>query len=149
MIRHAKAGVRSLWEGPDEARPLTRRGRKQAGRLVERFRGLELGRVLSSPYVRCVQTVEPLAADRDLALEPAPALAEGAGVDDTLELIASLDGRPTALCGHGREIQAMIDRFRDGGATIDGTGIAKGSVWVLDREFGRVLSAHYLPAPAG
>ena len=149
VIRHAKAGVRSLWEGPDEARPLTRRGRKQAGRLVERFRGLELGRVLSSPYVRCVQTVEPLAAERDLALEPAPALAEGAAVEDTLELIASLDGRPTALCGHGREIRAMIDRVRDGGATIDGTGIAKGSVWVLDRESGRVLSAHYLPAPAG
>ena len=149
VIRHAKAGVRSLWEGPDEARPLTRRGRKQAGRLVERFRGLELGRVLSSPYVRCVQTVEPLAADRDLALEPAPVLAEGAAVEDTLELIASLDGRPTALCGHGREIRAMIDRVRDSGATIDGTGIAKGSVWVLDRESGRVLSAHYLPAPAG
>jgi 8-oxo-(d)GTP phosphatase len=149
VIRHAKAGVRSLWAGSDEARPLTRRGRKQARRLVERFRGLELGRVLSSPYIRCVQTVEPLAAERELALEPAPALAEGAAVDDTLALLASLDGRPTALCGHGREIGAMIERLRRGGATIDGTGIAKGSVWVLDREFGRVLSAHYLPAPAG
>jgi 8-oxo-(d)GTP phosphatase len=149
VIRHAKAGVRSLWEGPDEARPLTRRGKKQARRLVERFRGLELGRVLSSPYVRCVQTVEPLAAERELALEPAPALAEGVAVDDTLALVDSLDGRPTALCGHGREIEMMIERLRQGGATIDGTGIAKGSVWVLDREFGRVLSAHYLPAPAG
>jgi 8-oxo-(d)GTP phosphatase len=149
VIRHAKAGVRSLWEGPNEARPLTRRGRKQARRLVERFRGLELGRVLSSPYLRCVQTVEPLAAERELTLEPAPALAEGAAVDDALALLASLDGRPTALCGHGREIRAMIERLEQGGATIDGTGIAKGSVWVLDREFGRVLSAHYLPAPAG
>jgi 8-oxo-(d)GTP phosphatase len=149
VIRHAKAGVRSLWEGPDEARPLTRRGKKQARRLVERFRGLELGRVLSSPYVRCVQTVEPLAAERELALEPAPALAEGVAVDDSLALVDSLDGRPTALCGHGREIEMMIERLRQGGATIDGTGIAKGSVWVLDREFGRVLSAHYLPAPAG
>jgi 8-oxo-dGTP pyrophosphatase MutT (NUDIX family)/phosphohistidine phosphatase SixA len=149
VIRHAKAGVRSLWEGPNEARPLTRRGRKQARRLVERFRGLELGRVLSSPYLRCVQTVEPLAAERELTLEPAPALAEGAAVDDALALLASLDGRPTALCGHGREIRAVIERLEQGGATIDGTGIAKGSVWVLDREFGRVLSAHYLPAPAG
>jgi 8-oxo-(d)GTP phosphatase len=149
VIRHAKAGVRSLWDGPDEARPLTRRGRKQAARLVERFRGLELGRVLSSPYLRCVETVEPLAAERDLTLELAPALAEGAGVDDLLALFASLDGRPTALCGHGREIQAMIERLREGGTSVDGTGIAKGSVWVLDRESGRVLSAHYLPAPAG
>src|SRR5262249_31467312 len=147
-IRHAKAGVRAQWEGPDEVRPLTRRGRKQAARLVERFEGLELGRVLSSPYVRCVQTVEPLAAERGLPLEREPALAEGAGLGEFLGLIDSLDGRPSALCGHGREIQAMIDRLRRDGSTIDGTGIAKGSVWVLDRELGRVRTAHYLPAPA-
>ena len=149
LIRHAKAGVRAQWEGPDEERPLTRRGRKQALRLVERFRGLELGRVLCSPYVRCVQTVEPLAAERGLAREPAAALAEGVPVEEALALLASLDGRPAALCGHGREIQGMIERLALGGTTIRGTGIAKGSVWVLDREFGRVLSAHYLPAPAG
>jgi phosphohistidine phosphatase SixA/8-oxo-dGTP pyrophosphatase MutT (NUDIX family) len=149
LIRHAKAGVRAEWEGPDEERPLTRRGRKQALRLVERFRGLELGRVLCSPYVRCVQTVEPLAAERGLALEPAAALAEAVPAEEALALLASLDGRPAALCGHGREIQAMIERLAIGGTTIQGTGIAKGSVWMLDRELGRVLSAHYLPAPAG
>ena len=149
LIRHAKAGVRAQWQRPDEERPLTRRGRKQALRLVERFRGLELGRVLSSPYVRCVQTVEPLAADRGLALGSTPALAEGVPVDEALALLASLDGGPAALCGHGREIQAMIDRLAGEGAHIEGTGIAKGSVWVLDREFGRVRTAHYLPAPPG
>ena len=147
LIRHAKAGVRAAWERPDEERPLTRRGRKQALRLVERFRGLELGRVLSSPYVRCVQTVQPLAAERGVPLEPHPTLAEGVPVDEALALLGSLDERPAALCGHGREIQAMIDRMEGEGATIQGTGIAKGSVWVLDREFGRVRAAHYLPAP--
>jgi len=149
LIRHAKAGVRAAWERPDEERPLTRRGRKQALRLVERFDGLELGRVLSSPYVRCVQTVEPLAADRGLALEPEAALAEGVPVDEALALLAALDGRPAALCGHGREIQAMIDHLAGEGAAIQGTGIAKGSVWVLDRELGRIRAAHYLPAPSG
>jgi len=149
LIRHAKAGVRAAWERPDQERPLTRRGRKQALRLVERFRGLEIGRVLSSPYVRCVQTVEPLAADRGLELLPTPLLAEGASVDQALSLLASLDDRPAALCGHGREIQALIDRLAAEGAPIQGTGIAKGSVWVLDREPGRIRSAHYLPAPSG
>jgi 8-oxo-dGTP diphosphatase len=149
LIRHAKAGVRAAWERPDEERPLTRRGRKQALRLVERFRGLELGRVLSSPYVRCVQTVEPLAAERGVPLEPHQALAEGVPVDEALALLGSLDERPAALCGHGREIQAMIDRMGEEGATIQGTGIAKGSVWVIDREFESIRSAHYLPAPPG
>jgi 8-oxo-dGTP diphosphatase len=149
LIRHAKAGVRAAWERPDEERPLTRRGRKQALRLVERFRGLELGRVLSSPYVRCVQTVEPLATERGVPLEPHQALAEGVPVDEALALLGSLDERPAALCGHGREIQAMIDRMGEEGATIQGTGIAKGSVWVIDREFESIRSAHYLPAPPG
>jgi 8-oxo-dGTP diphosphatase len=150
LVRHAKAGVRATWSGPDEERPLTRRGRKQARRLVERFQGLDLERIVSSPFVRCVQTVEPLAAARGLAVEPATGLREGASVDELVRAIATLDERPTVVCGHGTEIESMIDRLHLDGATIEGTrGIAKGSVWVLDREHGRVVSAHYLPAPAG
>jgi 8-oxo-dGTP diphosphatase len=150
VVRHAKAGVRSAWPGPDEERPLTRRGRKQARRLVDRFQGLDLGRIVSSPFVRCVQTVEPLAAARGLAVEPVAELREGASVDELVGTIASLGERSTVLCGHGREIEAMIDRLHREGATIEGArGIAKGSVWVLDRDQGRVVAAHYLSAPAG
>ena len=78
VVRHAKAGLRTRWTGPDEQRPLTRRGRRQAERLVERFRGIQVARIVSSPFVRCVQTVEPLARDRGLEVEPDPRLAEGA-----------------------------------------------------------------------
>jgi 8-oxo-dGTP diphosphatase len=150
VVRHAKAGVRSAWTGPDEERPLTRRGRKQARRLVDRFQGLDLGRIVSSPFVRCVQTVEPLAEARGLAVEPVAELREGVSVTDLVRAIASLDVRPTVVCSHGTEIESMIDRFHHDGATIEGArGIAKGSVWVLDREQGRVASARYLPHPAG
>jgi 8-oxo-dGTP diphosphatase len=150
LVRHAKAGIRGTWAGADEGRPLTRRGRKQARRLVERFQGLDLERIVSSPFVRCVQTVGPLAAARGLSVEPATELREGASVDELLRVIAGLDERPTVVCGHGTEIGSMIERLHRSGATIEGTrGIAKGSVWVLDCEHGRVVSAHYLPAPAG
>ena len=150
VVRHAKAGIRAAWSGPDAERPLTRRGRKQARRLVERFRGLEIERILSSPFVRCVQTVEPLAEARGLAVDAASELREGAGVDELLRALASLDDGPTVVCGHGTEIESMIDRLERDGATIEGArGIAKGSVWVLDRDGGRVVAAHYLPAPAG
>jgi 8-oxo-dGTP diphosphatase len=150
VVRHAKAGVRSAWQGPDEERPLTRRGRKQARRLVDGFQGLDLERIVSSPFVRCIQTVEPLATARGLSVEPVAELREGVSVTDLVRAVASLDERPTVVCGHGTEIESMIDRFHHDGATIEGArGIAKGSVWVLDREAGRVVSAHYLPAPAG
>jgi 8-oxo-(d)GTP phosphatase len=150
VVRHAKAGIRAAWSRPDEERPLTRRGRKQARRLVERFQGLEIQRILSSPFLRCVQTVEPLGEARGLAVEAIPELREGSSVDELLGALASLDERPTVVCGHGTEIETMIDRLERDGATIEGArGIAKGSVWVLDRVGGRVVTARYLPAPPG
>ena len=150
VIRHAKAGIRAAWSGPDEERPLTRRGRKQARRLVERFQGLDIQRILSSPFVRCMQTVEPLAEARGLPVEVATELREGASVDELLRGLATFGDRPTVVCGHGTEIRSMIDRLEAGGATIEGArGIAKGSVWVLDREGERIVAAHYLPAPPG
>ena len=72
----------------------------------------------------------------------------GVDVERTVGLVRSLDGRPTVLCGHGREIEALIDSLEHGGATVEGKrGLAKGSVWVLDRVDGRVVAARYLPAP--
>jgi hypothetical protein len=40
--------------------------------------------------------------------------------------------------------------FREGGMDLEGSGvIAKGSVWVLSRQDGAVVSARSLPPPAG
>src|SRR4029450_4122718 len=81
VVRHAKAGVREAWPGTDQERPLTRRGRKQALRLIDRFRGLDIQRILSSPYLRCIQTVEPLAEARGLPVEGGTQLRDGASAD--------------------------------------------------------------------
>jgi 8-oxo-dGTP diphosphatase len=148
LVRHAKAGLRSGWNPPDDERPLTRRGRKQAARLVERFEGLDVGRILTSPFARCVQSVEPLAAARGLSIEFVESLAEGATEDSVGGLLPSLDDRPTVLCGHGREIDLLIDHAGSSGALVqEPRAIAKGSVWVLEREHGRVVTARYLPPP--
>ncbi len=150
VVRHAKAGLRTRWSGPDEARPLTRRGRRQARRLVERFRGLDIDRIVSSPFDRCVQSVEPLARARGLELETAPELGEGRELEAAVALIRSLPPMSTVICGHGREIEGLVRTFEGGGAEVEGRrGIAKGSVWVLERRDGRVTSARYLPAPPG
>jgi 8-oxo-dGTP diphosphatase len=150
VLRHAKAGTRARWEGPDELRPLTRRGRKQAQRLVELFEGLDLQRILTSPFVRCVQSVEPLAWARGIPIEPTSALGEGVPVASVVALLEMLDTRPTLLCGHAREIDIAIKHAESRGASIDGhRGIAKGSVWVLEREERRLVSARYLPPPRG
>lgn len=148
VLRHAKAGQRSTWSGPDADRPLTRRGRKQARRLVERFEGLDLTRIVTSPFVRCVQTVEPLSRARGLPFELADELGEGTSRDRLDAFLDGLREGAVLVCGHGREIELLIDHAESQGAAIQTQrGLAKGSVWVLERERGRLVSARYLPPP--
>ena len=101
VIRHARAGKRREWTGNDRLRPLDDRGRAQAHALVAELAAFPLERILSSPYDRCVQTVEPLATARGVQVEIVDELAEehqaGAGV----ELARASAGKPVALCVHG------------------------------------------------
>ena len=69
LNRHAMAGHSSQWQGDDGVRPIDDLGKRQAEGLVEALAEYELDRIVSSPYVRCVQTVEPLAKARGLELE--------------------------------------------------------------------------------
>ena len=100
LLRHAKAGDREDWTGDDGQRPLSKPGRRQAESLVELLKPFRLTRILSSPLVRCVQTVEPLATARALAVEKSPALAEGAGAKDAVILMRALED-DAVLCTHG------------------------------------------------
>ena len=123
LIRHASAGDRDDWVGDDLARPLDARGRDQASRLPELLGGYEVVRVLSSPAVRCVQTVEPLARSRGLDIEVREELSEEQQGEAGATLVRSLVGEQTALCVHG----GLSD-------TIAGVSQKKGEVLVLDDE---------------
>jgi 8-oxo-dGTP diphosphatase len=148
LVRHAKAGDRSAWTEDDRLRPLSKTGRRQAEALVRTFHGLRIDRVLTSPYVRCEQTVRPLALDRGLPLEPLEALAEGAPLEGLLRLFDDLDGQAVVVCGHGDLIPAAVERDRARGVPTDEGATKKGSTWVLERAGGAVVRARYLPPPA-
>lgn len=106
LVRHASAGDRNDWNGDDRLRPLDERGRRQAVELVEELRPLEIGRIVSSPYVRCVETVEPLAAALGLEVQLDDRLAEGAG-DDAAELLRE---KGVVACTHGDVVHALLGR---------------------------------------
>jgi 8-oxo-dGTP diphosphatase len=101
VIRHARAGHRSEWEGDDRRRPLDERGRVQSGKLVPELEGFEIERILSSPYDRCVQTVEPLAAARGLDIDRREELSEERQGTAGVALARELAGEAVALCVHG------------------------------------------------
>jgi 8-oxo-dGTP diphosphatase len=147
LVRHAKAGNRERWTEDDRLRPLSKKGRRQAEGLVQLFRRLEVTRIVSSPYLRCVQTVRPLALARELTIELSEALAEGAPTADAVTLLdASSSGG--VFCSHGDVIPAAIDHLRGNGMLIDGEiGWSKGSVWILERRLGRYVRARYVPPP--
>jgi broad specificity phosphatase PhoE len=149
VVRHARAGSRRHWDGPDEKRPLSGRGRRQAGALVNLLAPFAPARALSSPYVRCVETVEPLGEKLGVPIEPSDALAEGAPADDVVALARSLTGSTVVLCSHGDVIYALLDALaRDEGLKLPKHyESAKGSTWVLHARKGRFASATYLPAP--
>ncbi len=110
LVRHARAGSRRKWDKPDRLRPLTARGRSEAQGLVATLSGFGVERVLSSPYLRCTETVGPLAADCGLAVETSASLAEGGG-DKAVDLSHELLRSPgdTVLCTHGDVVEDVLD----------------------------------------
>jgi phosphohistidine phosphatase SixA len=74
VVRHADAGDKRSWTGPDALRPLSSAGRRQAEGLVVRLEDYPVDRILCGPTVRCHETVQPLAHDRFLEIEHITAL---------------------------------------------------------------------------
>ncbi len=150
LVRHADAGDKLHWSGPDEQRPLSDVGRREADGLVSLLARFPIARIVSSPAVRCRQTVEPLANHRQLQLSLDSALAVGADVDRVVELLVHPDAEGVAWCSHRELIAPLIIKLRGRGAPIgDDVAWSKGSVWVFDPADGSIASAMYLPPVDG
>ncbi|MGD9792149.1 MAG: histidine phosphatase family protein [Acidimicrobiia bacterium] len=147
LIRHAKAGSRHDWVGPDDQRPLVNKGADQAREIARIFGTHPIVRVLSSPYVRCVQTVEPLAHALHLTIEPTAALAEGAPFEAVLDLIDDLED-DAVLCSHGDVIPEVMQALERRGLEVRGVpDYRKGATWAIERIEGVCVSAHAIAPP--
>jgi broad specificity phosphatase PhoE len=134
VVRHADAGDKRSWKGPDLLRPLSAAGRRQAEGLVVRLEDYPIERVLCSPSLRCTQTVQPLAADRFLEIEPLAALGVEASPSELLGLFWDRALRNTVLCTHGEAIRELLGRLAADGLTVtDPLDWPKGSTWLLQR----------------
>jgi 8-oxo-(d)GTP phosphatase len=139
LVRHARAGKRSDWPGPDELRPLESRGRTQARALAELVSLFAPVRLIAADPLRCVQTLEPLAERLGQVIEVEPAFADNTSALDLVLTRDALDtlvasGLTVAVCSQGD----TITRLRDARA-------AKGSTWVLGCRAGAIVSADYYP----
>ncbi|HXC79947.1 MAG TPA: phosphoglycerate mutase family protein [Candidatus Acidoferrum sp.] len=148
FIRHAKAGSRIRWEGNDRERPLTKSGRKQAEDLVSLLGAYPITAVWSSPYLRCVQSVEPIAKAFKLKVQETRHLAEGARLKGAYRFIEDPDLEDTVLCTHGDVIMELVDDLiRRRLVKTSQAAFDKGSTWAVEIEDGSPVGARYIPAP--
>ena len=143
LVRHADAGSRKRWNGEDRIRPLSDKGHRQAKEIAANLVELSVSRLLSSPYVRCIQTLRPVAEATQLPLDEHPALTEGAGPDAVAALLWDLPSA-SVLCSHGDVLGDLVGLLAAEGAPLDpGLGFAKGGMWTIRREGRRIVEARY------
>ena len=140
VVRHARAGRRSAYVGDDLDRPLSARGRAQAAGLVPLLSDFRPRRILSSPAVRCFETVRPLAESLGLAIESVGELAEGHG-PDALRLLHRMAGERAVLCTHGDIAAELLEELTPGlsAKARYRLRLLKGEVWVV-RSSGATLA---------
>lgn len=150
VVRHAKAGRRDRYSGPDHERPLDRKGVEQAQALVPNLLAFGAGEVFSADPVRCVETVRPLAEKLGGEIGIEPAFSEEAYAADPepartrlRELVS--DRAVRVVCSQGKVIPDLVRSV----AAADGLVLPparnrKGSVWVLSFADGRMVAADHL-----
>jgi broad specificity phosphatase PhoE len=169
LVRHAKAQSRDHWWGkPDRQRPLTKSGAVEAKTLAASLAALPITRIITSPFTRCVQTVEPLAERLGMQIEFADVLGEAPGVPvldggDTWVASAWLGGRAlglldqilveesgghVVLCSHGDVIPSLMAALagRDGLAISD-VHLKKGARFRLTFKGPKCIAAEAVPPP--
>lgn len=136
LVRHAVAEDRGVWSGPDALRPLTPVGWRQAVALAEQLGRSGVKACLSSPTVRCQDTLFPGAHSLGLAVEDDPLLFEDEeprGREAALQLLQRLLAHPAgtvAACTHGNVLLPLLAALDDGSASR----CPKGGLWRVDSD---------------
>ena len=164
LVRHAHAGDRSAWTGNDSLRPLSPKGRAQSEAIADalavdlvKLRSGDAGgagagsvKLVSSPFVRCTQTLEPLAERLALKVVELDRLGEGCGGRAALELLldAARDASALVACSHGDVIPALVATAVGLGATIDGDlAPRKAARYMIEVDDGVVRHVTHIPRP--
>jgi hypothetical protein len=104
LVRHANAGNNHRWQGPNSLRPLLLAGQAEAAGLVIGLEDYPIWRILTSPTLRCRQTMQPLARDRRLRIERESALGVDADLARVLALLEDPRMQDMVMCTHGEVI---------------------------------------------
>jgi 8-oxo-dGTP pyrophosphatase MutT (NUDIX family)/phosphohistidine phosphatase SixA len=145
LLRHSKAVSKNGWKRPDAARPLDDSGRADAKALTDLLACFaSRPRLISSPAVRCADTLRPLSRFTGQPVRTEPSLymdnessqtsadSESDVTALVREVIAS--GEPTVICAHRENLPLLQEAALtaltghltdDSGAAVPGDTIAE------------------------
>lgn len=147
LVRHAKAGERRLWTGDDIDRPLSKRGWKQSHAIGARLAKKGVTALYSSAYVRCVQTLEPLAELIGADVRVESRLLEDEPFEPVIDLLGEVENG-AVLCSHGDIIPPTIQALDRRGMIVETPADwGKSTVWVLRRKGSKITRGKVWPAP--
>ena len=136
IVRHAFAGHKGDFNGPDEGRMLDATGERDAEHLVAALTQRPIERLVSSPATRCIQTLGPLAEAIDLPIELWDGLGPDADSSNLVECFTNPSFSRAVLCTHG-EVMGPLLRTAAFRSLVRETGLdghallAKGTAWRL------------------
>lgn len=135
-LRHAKAVPREDWDDEDATRPLTSRGRKQAAQIVGPLRAFGARKLISSPAVRCVKTVTPLAKAIGRKIDYVPLISQERWEEGTSDARAVVGDRvrarkPAVLCSHGPVLPDILNEIALATGTLRGSYLGSASALEL------------------
>ncbi len=119
VLRHAEA---EGGEFSNKERPLSRKGEKQARKLVSHLIPLKCSAIYTSPFRRAINTVEPFSQTSGVEIQTVDDLREGAAgesldlvrermVASVQSIVETNTGGTVLLCTHGGTLFALISAF--------------------------------------
>jgi 8-oxo-dGTP diphosphatase len=112
-LRHGKAVPPASWDGPDATRPLLHRGTQQAASVAPAIAAWHPQKLVSSPAVRCLTTIGPVAAITGLEVKLSPGISQDSYEDGTASVKKIVGKRlekqqTVVLCSHGPVLPGII-----------------------------------------
>jgi 8-oxo-dGTP diphosphatase len=144
LLRHGAAKRRGSVEADDRLRPLSEEGVAQSGALVPLLSCFGPLAVVSSPAVRCVDTIRPYAGSGRAIIDIDPALsqeAHAAAPRTAASWMRALisEGRPVVVCSHRPVLDGLLAAVLPAADAPQGPHIT-GRPWSR-READRLLGA--------
>ncbi|WP_024796663.1 NUDIX hydrolase [Tomitella biformata] len=153
LVRHASAGTRGKFDGPDAERPLDASGWEQAELLTAQTLAFGVDTIYSADRTRCVQTVIPAATALGVRVRLEPSFSEEAfalvpkDARKRIRIIAA-KSRTAAICSQSGVIPDLLGWWakRDGVA-LAAVSTRKASTWVLTLRGGTLIAADQVAPP--